>query len=110
MALNAPDWLVARPIAHRGLHDLSAGFVENTLAAANAALDAGFAIECDLQLSADGEVFVFHDDVQHHVAVKAIVPERRRAASRWHSLLAPSRACIREPYGRLDDGSRQGVG
>ena len=71
MALNAPDWLVARPIAHRGLHDLSAGFVENTLAAANAALDAGFAIECDLQLSADGEVFVFHDDVLDRLTEKS---------------------------------------
>ncbi len=60
--LNAPPWLIARPIAHRGLHDEQAGVVENTLAAANAAIEAGFAIECDVQLSADAEVFVFHDD------------------------------------------------
>ena len=60
--LNAPDWLVARPIAHRGLHDASRGVIENTLAAAEAAIAQEFAIECDVQLSRDEEVFVFHDD------------------------------------------------
>jgi glycerophosphoryl diester phosphodiesterase len=60
--LNAPAWLTERPIAHRGLHDSARGVIENTLAAAEAAIDAGFAIECDVQLSADGELFVFHDD------------------------------------------------
>ncbi|MDP4024341.1 glycerophosphodiester phosphodiesterase family protein [Methylobacterium sp. NEAU 140] len=54
-------WLTARPIAHRGLHDRAAGRPENTLAAARAAAAGGFAIECDVQLSADGEAMVFHD-------------------------------------------------
>lgn len=58
----ALDWLTARPIAHRGLHDAAAGTVENTAAAFAAAMAAGYAIECDLQLSADGEAMVFHDD------------------------------------------------
>ena len=57
----APDWLTARPIAHRGLHDAAAGLVENTLSAATAAIGHGYAIECDVQVSADGEAFVFHD-------------------------------------------------
>lgn len=57
----APDWLTARPIAHRGLHERAAGRPENTLAAARAAVDAGFSIECDVQRSADGEAMVFHD-------------------------------------------------
>ena len=61
-ALNAPDWLTDRPIAHRGLHDPAQGLIENSLGAAEAAIEAGFAIECDVQMSADGEVFVFHDD------------------------------------------------
>jgi len=56
------SWLVARPIAHRGLHDAARGVVENSRAAARAACDRGYAIECDVQLSADGEAFVFHDD------------------------------------------------
>ncbi len=59
--MSPPDWLTARPIAHRGLHDRAAARPENTLAAARAAVDAGFAIECDVQLSADGEAMVFHD-------------------------------------------------
>jgi glycerophosphoryl diester phosphodiesterase len=61
-ALNAPAWLTERPIAHRGLHDAASGVIENTLQAAEAAIAGGFAIECDIQMSADGEVFVFHDD------------------------------------------------
>lgn len=56
------DWLVARPIAHRGLHDAAAGRVENSRAAASAAIEAGCAIECDVQISADGEAMVFHDE------------------------------------------------
>ena len=59
--MAAPDWLTARPIAHRGLHDRAASRPENTLAAARAAVAGGFAIECDVQLSADGEAMVFHD-------------------------------------------------
>lgn len=54
-------WLTARPIAHRGLHDRSAGVIENSADAARAAIDGGYAIECDVQDSADGEAFVFHD-------------------------------------------------
>jgi glycerophosphoryl diester phosphodiesterase len=34
---------------------------ENSLAAATKAIDAGFGIECDVQLSRDGEALVFHD-------------------------------------------------
>jgi glycerophosphoryl diester phosphodiesterase len=59
--LNAPDWLTARPIAHRGLHDKTKGRVENSLAAAEAAIAQNYAIECDVQISKDGEAIVFHD-------------------------------------------------
>jgi len=62
MTASAPAWLTATPIAHRGLHDARRGIVENTLAAAEAAVSRGFALECDVQLSADGEAMVFHDD------------------------------------------------
>jgi glycerophosphoryl diester phosphodiesterase len=61
--VNAPSWLVERPIAHRGLHDRANGVIENTLRAAEAAVSGGFAIECDIQLSADGEAIVFHDEM-----------------------------------------------
>jgi glycerophosphoryl diester phosphodiesterase len=60
--VNAPSWLTQRPIAHRGLHDATMGVIENTLRAAEAAIGGGFAIECDIQLSADGEAIVFHDE------------------------------------------------
>ncbi len=56
------DWLSARPVAHRGLHDAASGIVENTASAFSAAIAGQYAIECDLQLAADGEVMVFHDD------------------------------------------------
>jgi glycerophosphoryl diester phosphodiesterase len=60
--LRAPDWLTARPIAHRGLHDRARGIVENMPAAAQAAIADNFAIECDIQLTSDGEAMVHHDD------------------------------------------------
>lgn len=55
-------FITARPIAHRGLHDFKSGIVENTSSAFQAALDKGYAIECDLQLTADGEAVLFHDE------------------------------------------------
>jgi glycerophosphoryl diester phosphodiesterase len=60
--MRAPDWLTARPVAHRGLHDHARGIIENMPAAARAAVDGNFAIECDIQLTADGEAMVHHDD------------------------------------------------
>ncbi len=58
-----PDltWLTARPIAHRGLHGLSPGHVENCPRAFDAAIAGRFPIECDIQLTQDGEAVVFHD-------------------------------------------------
>jgi glycerophosphoryl diester phosphodiesterase len=60
--VRAPDWLTARPVAHRGLHDRARGIIENMPAAAQAAIDGSFGIECDIQLTADGEAMVHHDD------------------------------------------------
>jgi glycerophosphoryl diester phosphodiesterase len=59
--MRAPDWLTARPVAHRGLHDRARGIIENMPGAAAAAVAANFAIECDIQLTADGEAMVHHD-------------------------------------------------
>jgi len=50
-----------RPIAHRGLHDRSAGILENTGPAFVAAVEGNYGIECDLQPASDGTPFVFHD-------------------------------------------------
>jgi glycerophosphoryl diester phosphodiesterase len=57
------DWLTARPVAHRGLHDAATGVIENTPSAVSAAVAAGYAIEVDLQITADNEAMVHHDDV-----------------------------------------------
>ncbi len=59
---RGPDPLRSGPLgfAHRGLHD-GAGFPENSLIAFAAALELGAGIECDLRLTADGHIVVFHD-------------------------------------------------
>ena len=45
--------------AHRGLH--GGPLYENSLPAFAAALEVGAGIECDLRLTADGQIIVFHD-------------------------------------------------
>ena len=59
---SAPDPLDPGPagFGHRGLHD-GATFIENSLVAFAAALERGAGIECDLRLTADDQVIVFHD-------------------------------------------------
>jgi glycerophosphoryl diester phosphodiesterase len=64
------DWLIAQPIAHRGLHDIARGLVENSIAAARAAVDAGYAIECDVQTTKDGDLVVFHDDTLERLTAR----------------------------------------
>jgi glycerophosphoryl diester phosphodiesterase len=56
------DWITERPFAHRGLHDAAIGVIENTAPAFAAAMAGGYGIETDLQISADGEAMVHHDD------------------------------------------------
>lgn len=60
--MSAPDWLTARPVAHRGLHDGARGIIENMPGAFEAAAAGNFAIELDIQLTSDGEAMVHHDD------------------------------------------------
>ncbi len=52
---------LSRPIAHRALHDAADGRPENSRAAIRAAIEHGYGIEIDLQLSLDGQAMVFHD-------------------------------------------------
>ncbi len=55
------DWLTKTPIAHRGLHDAAAGVVENSPSAITRAVDAGYSVEIDVRLTADGNAVVYHD-------------------------------------------------
>jgi glycerophosphoryl diester phosphodiesterase len=64
------DWLLATPVAHRGLHDLAADRPENSRAAFAHAVEHGFPVELDVQLSADSQPVVIHD------------PDLRRLAGR----------------------------
>lgn len=59
--MKLPDAFLARPLAHRGLHDVAAGRAENSPKAFIAAIAGGYGIELDLQLSQDGVPMVFHD-------------------------------------------------
>ncbi len=95
--LRALDFIVARPIAHRGLHDKAAGVIENTASAFAAAIAGNYAIECDLQITEDGEAVVFHDDhldrliegtgkVKHHTAAAMKAQTIRGSSDRVQTL------------------------
>lgn len=76
----APRLRFDRPIAHRGLHDRTAGIIENSRSAFEAAVARGFTIECDLQLTSDGEAVVFHDDaLKRLTGTEGFVRERTAA-------------------------------
>ncbi|PXW84316.1 glycerophosphoryl diester phosphodiesterase family protein [Ruegeria sp. P4] len=57
-----PAAFLQRPITHRALHVLREKCPETSRAAVRAAIKAGYGIEIDLQLCADGRAMVFHDD------------------------------------------------
>ncbi|MCX8507881.1 MAG: glycerophosphodiester phosphodiesterase family protein [Rhodobacteraceae bacterium] len=61
MPTELPEAFLTLPIAHRAYHDRAAGHPENSRAAVRAAIAAGYAIEIDIQPSADGVPMVFHD-------------------------------------------------
>ena len=62
MSRSGPDPLDPGPVgfAHRGLHYGSES-PENSMVAFAGALELGAGIECDLRLTADNQVIVFHD-------------------------------------------------
>jgi len=80
MRVPLPASFLDRPIAHRGYHDLAAGRLENSLSAFAAAVRAGYGIEMDLQLSADGVPMVFHDDSLDRLTDQAGPVSARNAA------------------------------
>ncbi|WP_300519667.1 glycerophosphodiester phosphodiesterase family protein [Aliiroseovarius sp.] len=78
--MTLPAAFLDRPIAHRALHDVTAGRPENSRAAIEAAIAGGYGIEIDLQLSADGQAMVFHDyGLERLTAADGPVRQRRAA-------------------------------
>ena len=76
-----PQSFLQAPIAHRGLHNLSNGIPENSLASFEAAIARGYGIELDLQLSQDGIAMVFHDySLERLTSEKGAVAQRTAAA------------------------------
>ena len=61
MTVALPYVFLEYPMAHRALHDASDNRPENSTAAVQAALDAKYGIEIDVQLSLDQKPVVFHD-------------------------------------------------
>jgi len=59
--MKSLDPFINGPIAHRTLHDITAGRPENSWEGLEAAIKLGCAVEIDLQLSSDGIPMVFHD-------------------------------------------------
>ena len=73
-----PAQFLAKPIAHRALHDLSKNRPENSVPAVRAAVEAGYAIEIDVQLTSDNRAVVFHDyDLLRLTGGRGMVRERR---------------------------------
>jgi glycerophosphoryl diester phosphodiesterase len=82
---SKPDPLDPGPqgFAHRGLHS-GATAPENTLAAFDAAIELDAGIECDLRLTADDQLVVFHDADARRMCVSTL----RIGESRWQDLAA----------------------
>jgi len=75
-----PVAFLARPVAHRALHDRDAGRPENSRAAIRAAIEAGYGIEIDVQMTSDGEAMVFHDyELSRLTGERGVI--RQRSAS-----------------------------
>ena len=79
----APRFLPNRPIAHRGLHDVRRGVIENTASAFRAAIAGGYGIETDIQAAAGGEPVIFHDERLERLTgaegtVAALTPDQLR--------------------------------
>ncbi|MGP3724628.1 glycerophosphodiester phosphodiesterase family protein [Cereibacter sphaeroides] len=80
MRAPLPEAFLRLPIAHRALHDRAAGRPENSPGAIRAAIEAGYGIEIDLQLSADGVPMVFHDETLDRLTAETGPLSTRTAA------------------------------
>lgn len=74
------DAFFKAPLAHRAFHDVTQGRAENSPAAIEAAIEHGYGIEIDLQLSADGQAMVFHDYHLGRLTIEDGLIQQRSAA------------------------------
>jgi glycerophosphoryl diester phosphodiesterase len=77
-SVEGQEWLGEWTYAHRGLHGPFQ--CENSPAAFEAAIAAGLGIECDVQLSGDGQAMVFHDWTLDRVTAETGALRDRSAA------------------------------
>jgi glycerophosphoryl diester phosphodiesterase len=85
-----PAAFFGAPLAHRALHDRALRRPENSRAAVRAALAAGYGIEIDLQLSADGQAMVFHDEELDRLTAETGPVHSRSAAELGRVVLTDS--------------------
>lgn len=78
--MTLPAAFLETAIAHRGLHNANAGRPENSIEAALAAIENGYGIECDVQVSSDGVPMVFHDDTLERLTEETGAIRARSAA------------------------------
>lgn len=79
-------WLLATPVAHRGLH--GPGVPENSLAAFRAAARRGYAVEFDVRLGGGDLPVVFHDaGLKRMTGVERVLANTSAAALRKLRLL-----------------------
>jgi glycerophosphoryl diester phosphodiesterase len=94
MRAPLPDVFLQTPIAHRALHSRAQGRIENSPAAITAAMDAGYAIEIDVQLSRDGVAIVFHDEALDRLTHKTGLVSCHDAADLGRIILKDGQDCI----------------
>lgn len=82
------DWLLQKPITHRGLHSNENGIPENSLPAFCESIKAGLPIELDVHMLSDGNIAVFHDDnLKRMTGIDAIIEEKNATTLRQFRLL-----------------------
>ena len=91
---------ITKPLAHRGLHDVSRHVFENTRSAFAAALDHGYGIELDVQLSSDGRAMVFHDETLDRLT-RARGPVNRRTAAELGAITIGTGNDVIEPLDNI---------
>ena len=84
------NWILHRPIAHRGLHNGST-VPENSLLAFESAIEQNYPIELDVNLLSDGGLAVFHDqDLKRITGVSGKISEQDSSKIKRLKLLGSS--------------------